>query len=127
MTETKVVVKKPNNVTDTEDFDKLVDKSHPNIVRVFELFSSPVETYVVMEFCAGGDLFGAMDHCFANFGTMTFNFIAGVMQQVIRGVNYIHCDLGANYGVGRREIYWANPPSSPHHYISLSLLGTALR
>lgn len=50
-----------------------------------------------MEFCTGGDLLGAMDHCFTSFGAMTFNFIAGVMQQVIRGVKYIHVEYLGNH------------------------------
>lgn len=88
-----VVVKKPNNVADTEDFDMLVHKSHPNIVRVFALFTSPLETFVVMECCAGGDLFKGYSHCIEAFGGMTYNFIAGAMHQVMAGVSYLHAEF----------------------------------
>lgn len=89
----KVVVKKPNDCADTSDFDALKDKSHPNIVRVYELFTEPHDTYVVMEFCGGGDLFGALEYCGDQYGGVTYNLIAGVMQQVMRGVFYIHTEF----------------------------------
>lgn len=82
----KVVVKKPNNVTDTSDFDQLVGKTHPNIVRVFELFHNPLETYVVMELCVGGDLFSATRQMVG----LTQNWCAAVFQQALRGVKYLH-------------------------------------
>lgn len=91
-----VVVKKPNDPTDLEDYNLLINKTHPNIVRVFEAFSNPLETYIVMECCSGGDLFGAME----KLGMPTQNWCAAVFQQVCKGANYIHvqfneahCDL----------------------------------
>mmetsp|Transcript_129648 Transcript_129648/g.223937 ORF Transcript_129648/g.223937 Transcript_129648/m.223937 type:complete len:794 (-) Transcript_129648:272-2653(-) len=85
-----VVVKKPNAVNDTEDFDLLKDKAHPNVVKVFEIFQTPHETFVVMEHCPGGDLFGGVQYCFANFGRVTTNWLANIMQQSMRGVKYLH-------------------------------------
>mmetsp|Transcript_132498 Transcript_132498/g.247804 ORF Transcript_132498/g.247804 Transcript_132498/m.247804 type:complete len:517 (+) Transcript_132498:81-1631(+) len=91
-----VVVKKPNDPNDLEDYNLLITKTHPNIVRVFEYFHNPLETYIVMECCSGGDLFGAME----SLGMPTQNWCAAVFVQICRGANYIHaqfneahCDL----------------------------------
>lgn len=90
LTKETVVVKRPNDVTDTSDYDQLVKKSHPNIVRVFELFTTPAETFIVMECCSGGDLFKGVSYCYENYGTITLHFIAGVLRQVVTGVAYLH-------------------------------------
>lgn len=83
----EVVVKKPNNPQDTADFTSLSSKTHPNIVRVYECFQNPMETFIVMELAAGGDLFGAVESL---TGELTENWCAAVMMQVMKGVNYIH-------------------------------------
>ena len=43
-----VVVKQPNNVNDTTDFDELCGTAHPHIVRIFACFHNPMETYIVI-------------------------------------------------------------------------------
>jgi len=91
-----VVVKQPNDVMDTGDFDQLAGTAHPNVVKVFACFHNPVETYVVMECCAGGDLFGALESVMEN-DTLTQNWCAAVMQQAVRGVNYIHVQFGQSH------------------------------
>lgn len=95
-TKNVVVVKKPNDPNDLEDYNLLITKTHPNIVRVFEYFHNPLETYIVMECCSGGDLFGAMQ----SLGMPTQNWCAATFVQICRGTNYIHaqfneahCDL----------------------------------
>jgi len=85
-----VVVKKPNDVSDVEDFEQVRDKSHPNLVRVFELFHTSSETYVVMECCGGGDLFGAVGYCKENFGNISMDFCRKGMMMVMSGAQYIH-------------------------------------
>lgn len=79
-----VVVKRPNEATDTSDFEQLRSKTHPNIVRVFEAFSNSMDTFVVMEFCEGGDLFNAISN------ELTLNWCAAVFVQVLKGVKYLH-------------------------------------
>eukprot|EP00929_Paragymnodinium_shiwhaense_P119789 TRINITY_DN91684_c0_g1_i1.p1 TRINITY_DN91684_c0_g1~~TRINITY_DN91684_c0_g1_i1.p1 ORF type:complete len:494 (+),score=114.45 TRINITY_DN91684_c0_g1_i1:115-1596(+) len=87
---TQVVVKKPTRNTDVEDFHLVADKTHPNIVRVFALFTSEVETFIVMEWCRGGDLFRSIVHCQKTFGTVTYNFVAGSTSQFLKGLSYLH-------------------------------------
>jgi calcium-dependent protein kinase len=81
-----VVVKKPNDPAETADFDTLVEKSHPNVVRVFSIFHNPLDTYIVMECCSGGDLFGALE----GLDTVTQNWAAAMFLQVIKGIHYLH-------------------------------------
>eukprot|EP00746_Dinoflagellata_sp_MGD_P164396 gnl/MRDRNA2_/MRDRNA2_93005_c0_seq1.p1 gnl/MRDRNA2_/MRDRNA2_93005_c0~~gnl/MRDRNA2_/MRDRNA2_93005_c0_seq1.p1 ORF type:complete len:632 (+),score=123.15 gnl/MRDRNA2_/MRDRNA2_93005_c0_seq1:57-1898(+) len=88
-----VVAKRPNNPKDTRDYDRLVDKRHPNIVRVFECFSGPTETFVVMEYYAGGDLFKAVEGHGVNLGQ---TWIAKVFRQMLSGVKYLH-DFGESH------------------------------
>eukprot|EP00746_Dinoflagellata_sp_MGD_P081136 gnl/MRDRNA2_/MRDRNA2_32305_c0_seq1.p1 gnl/MRDRNA2_/MRDRNA2_32305_c0~~gnl/MRDRNA2_/MRDRNA2_32305_c0_seq1.p1 ORF type:complete len:629 (+),score=133.05 gnl/MRDRNA2_/MRDRNA2_32305_c0_seq1:101-1987(+) len=106
-----VVVKKPNDISDTADFDEIVDKKHPNIVRVFELFHNPLDTYVVMECCSGGDLFGAMENL---EGNVTQNWCAGVFKQAVRGVKYLHDQFQQSHNdVKPENILLDHKPSGP--------------
>lgn len=83
----KVVVKQPNDATDTRDYYLLKDKTHPNIVRIFEMFETDGHVHIVMEFCEGNDLFHAL-------GTMgqstTQNWCAGIFKQVLTALKYLH-------------------------------------
>lgn len=91
--DTTVVVKRPNKPTDTRDFDRLVDKRHPNILRVFECFTGPMETFVVMEYYAGGDLFHAVDR---HRTSLSQAWVARVFRQILSGVKYLH-DFGESH------------------------------
>jgi len=70
-----------------------VDKRHPNIVRVFECFSGPMETFVVMEHYAGGDLFQAVD---CHRSSLSQAWVAKVFRQILSGVKYLH-DFGESH------------------------------
>jgi len=59
---------------------------HPNVVRLYETFQDHNCVYLVMEICAGGELLDAITS--AEFFTEVQ--AASVMQQVVRGVNYMH-------------------------------------
>jgi len=59
---------------------------HPNVVRLYETFQDHSYVYLVMELCDGGELLDAITS--AEFFTEVQ--AASVMQQVVRGVNYMH-------------------------------------
>mmetsp|Transcript_97394 Transcript_97394/g.203292 ORF Transcript_97394/g.203292 Transcript_97394/m.203292 type:complete len:793 (-) Transcript_97394:361-2739(-) len=82
----KVIVKKPNDNTDLSDYTLLASKSHPNIVRVYELFVDPQETFIVMEHCPGGDLF----HAIEALKQPTQNWASAVFRQAVWGIRYLH-------------------------------------
>eukprot|EP00429_Kryptoperidinium_foliaceum_P077152 CAMPEP_0176208148 /NCGR_PEP_ID=MMETSP0121_2-20121125/12972_1 /TAXON_ID=160619 /ORGANISM="Kryptoperidinium foliaceum, Strain CCMP 1326" /LENGTH=484 /DNA_ID=CAMNT_0017547127 /DNA_START=16 /DNA_END=1470 /DNA_ORIENTATION=+ len=66
--------------------------SHPNIVRLFEVFNDFKKVYLVMELCTGGELFErivaeAMKHR----GTaLQETDAARYMRQIMRAIHYLH-------------------------------------
>lgn len=71
---------------------KLLD--HPGIVKLFEVFEDQKSVYMVMELCRDGDL---EEH--VTEGGMTELDAATVMQQVLRGVAYMH-----NHKIAHRDL-----------------------
>jgi len=59
---------------------------HPNVVRLYETFQDHSMVYLVMEICEGGELLEAI----TSAESFTEVQAASVMQQVVRGVNYMH-------------------------------------
>jgi len=60
--------------------------SHPNVIRLQSMHQDHVNVYLVMDFCGGGDLYDAL-HEAKSFSEKQ---AASLMQQVLRGVNYMH-------------------------------------
>eukprot|EP00927_Polykrikos_kofoidii_P037204 TRINITY_DN31370_c0_g1_i1.p1 TRINITY_DN31370_c0_g1~~TRINITY_DN31370_c0_g1_i1.p1 ORF type:complete len:522 (-),score=75.67 TRINITY_DN31370_c0_g1_i1:241-1806(-) len=114
-----VVVKKPNDPTDIGDYDQLVNKTHPHIVRVFEAFSTPLETFIVMECCAGGDLFGAIEA----LGQPTQNWCAAVFQQVVKGVNYLHIECNESHNDLKPENILLDRKPAGSHDVPRAMIG----
>jgi len=86
-----VVVKKPDDVADHADFNELKDKMNPHVVRVFDFFSSEAEgTHIVMEYCAGGDLYNAFWSLSEREGSISESWCAAIFKQIIEGVQYLH-------------------------------------
>jgi len=63
---------------------KILD--HPNLVKLFETFEDQKQIYLVMEICSGGELFDKI----VDSGSFTEKIAAIVMEQIIRGVFYMH-------------------------------------
>mmetsp|Transcript_49473 Transcript_49473/g.80184 ORF Transcript_49473/g.80184 Transcript_49473/m.80184 type:complete len:503 (-) Transcript_49473:95-1603(-) len=63
---------------------KLMD--HPNIIKLYETFQDHRNIYLVMELCAGGELFDRIieSRCFTEVQA------AILMQQIIRAIYYMH-------------------------------------
>jgi len=59
---------------------------HPNIIKLYEAFEDKVKVYLVMELCAGGELFDRI----IELGHFTEVQAAIVMQQMFRAVWYMH-------------------------------------
>lgn len=90
----QVAVKKPKDSWDTSDYDLLAEKRHPNIVRAIECFSCSWETHIVMEWCAGGDLFNTLQQLGK---PPTERWSAKVFEQIIFGMKYLHQDFGESH------------------------------
>lgn len=63
---------------------KMLD--HPHIVKLYEHFEDKRYMYMVMEYCRGGELFDRL----LEVGHFTENQGAVIMQQIFRGVYYLH-------------------------------------
>lgn len=105
-----VVVKKPRNSADKSDYVHLAQKAHPNVVRVFDCFSEASETCIVMEYCAGGDLFQAIQ----SLGKPNENWSAAVFEQILLGVQYLHEHFNEAHNDLKPENILLDRPASPH-------------
>jgi len=92
-----VVVKRPNDVKDVSDFEQLRGKSSPYVVRTFDIFSDGFETYVVMEYCAGGNLFNVVWDLFDKEGHVSVGWCSGVFKQVLQGLYYLHLQFDQSH------------------------------
>jgi len=63
---------------------KMMD--HPNIIKLYETFEDHRNIYLVMELCAGGELFDRI----IESGHFTEVQAAILMQQIIRAIYYMH-------------------------------------
>lgn len=63
---------------------KMLD--HPHIVKLYEHFEDRKFMYIVMEYCKGGELFDRL----LEAGHFTEGQAAIIMQQIFRGVYYLH-------------------------------------
>jgi len=59
---------------------------HPNIIKLYESFEDHRNIYLVMELCEGGELFD----CIIESGHFTEVQAAGIMQQIVRAIFYMH-------------------------------------
>jgi len=63
---------------------KMMD--HPNIIKLYESFEDHRNIYLVMELCAGGELFDKI----IESGHFTEVQAATLMQQIVRAIYYMH-------------------------------------
>jgi calcium-dependent protein kinase len=63
---------------------KMMD--HPNIIKLYESFEDHRNIYLIMEICSGGELFDRI----IETGHFTEVQAAIVMQQILRGIFYMH-------------------------------------
>jgi calcium-dependent protein kinase len=85
-----VVVKRPNDPGDHVDFDALLTKTHPHVVRVYDCVVDDTGVFVVLEYCAGGDLGKAFSRLLEQEGSVTANWVAAIFLQIVEGVLYLH-------------------------------------
>ena len=70
---------------------------HPNIIKMHDVYENPSELFIVMEVCAGGELFDRIKE--QPDGNYSENDAADVLRQIAEGLKYLHshkiahCDL----------------------------------
>ncbi|KAG4085388.1 putative calmodulin-dependent protein kinase type 1 [Neocallimastix lanati (nom. inval.)] len=65
---------------------KKVSKAHPNLVTLHSYFETPLNWYLIMDLCEGGELF---DRLYQK-GTFYEKDAINVIKQVIEGIAYLH-------------------------------------
>mmetsp|Transcript_29895 Transcript_29895/g.82077 ORF Transcript_29895/g.82077 Transcript_29895/m.82077 type:complete len:499 (-) Transcript_29895:275-1771(-) len=68
------------------EIDLMKRMDHPNILKLYETFEDTKNIYLIMELCVGGELFDRI----IDAGRFTEKQAALVMQQIIRGIHYMH-------------------------------------
>ena len=85
-----IKILRKNNLIFNEDLKKeaiiLRGLDHPNIIKIFELYDTETDFYIVQELCSGGDLFTKI-HEEGGQSEITTGII---IFQILSAVNYLH-------------------------------------
>ncbi|ESO93120.1 hypothetical protein LOTGIDRAFT_119815, partial [Lottia gigantea] len=95
-----------------ENFDKIMKEvnthkklSHDNVIKYYDDFNFYNAVWIVMEYCNGGDLNLFMLNSSSSYGIL-FNFI----QQICRGVDYLHSQQVIHRDIKPDNIMICNGP-----------------
>ena len=84
----KVIEKIQDNMIDDMEIQNEINilrkLSHPNIVKIYEFFDSPINYYIVTEFCKKGELFSYIKNEYNE------NQLSVLFYQVFSGLVYLH-------------------------------------
>jgi len=69
---------------------------HPNIIRLYDVFENMEYIYIIMEYCAGGDLFGYIEK--RGFA-LKEEFAKIIIRKVCSAMYYLH-----SYGIVHRDL-----------------------
>ena len=82
------------NIADLEKFqreiDILIKTDHPNIIKLYEVFESKHNLYLIMEECMGGELFDKITEHIEKEEMYTEKEAANILLQVMSAVDYCH-------------------------------------
>ena len=86
------VIKK-SSTTSEEDEKEIINEinilkimDHPNILKIFEFYSSKESYSIITEYCSGGELFQEI----TENGPFNERYSAYVMYQILSSINYCH-------------------------------------
>mmetsp|Transcript_73996 Transcript_73996/g.154272 ORF Transcript_73996/g.154272 Transcript_73996/m.154272 type:complete len:734 (+) Transcript_73996:87-2288(+) len=92
---------------------KMMD--HPNVIKLYEHFEDAKNFHLVMELCAGGDLF---DHII-QARDFSEKHAAHVMDQILKGINYIHLRQVAHRDIKPENFLLCNKEPIEHNTIKI--------
>ena len=95
--------------------------SHPNITKIFEIFSDSKKYYIIMEFLEGGELFEAI----TNIGSFTEASASKVLKQILSAVYYLHSNHIVHRDLKPENIMLTQKPKNGNYQIKLIDFGTA--
>jgi 5'-AMP-activated protein kinase, catalytic alpha subunit len=82
-----------NRVLSSEMKDKMMREisilrmfSHPHVIHLYEIITTPSEIYLVMEYCPNGELFDFI----VSSGKLPEDEARKVFQQIVAGIEYCH-------------------------------------
>lgn len=86
----KIIKKKGYDPKEMEflmrEVDIMKSVSHPNVVNTIDIFDSPPQLHIVLEYMQGGELFDII----AEAGSFSEQQAAQVTRDVIKGIQYLH-------------------------------------
>lgn len=101
-----------------QEIDLMKSLDHPNIVRLYETFEDASDIYLVMEYCAGGELFDRL----IEQGTFTEQMASVVMKQILSAVAYCHSKRVAHRDLKPENFLFLTPSQdSPLKLIDFGL------
>ena len=91
------------NISDLVKFrreiDILIKTDHPNIIKLYDVFESNHNLYLIMEECYGGELFDKITEHIENEEMYSEKEAANILLQVMSAVEYCH-----NNGICHRDL-----------------------
>lgn len=90
----KVIHKSGKTDEDLQAFlketDILRDISHPNIIRIFDMYEDETSYYMVTELCMGGDLFSKIEQQIDMQKSFSEKQAAYIIEQILMAINMCH-------------------------------------
>lgn len=69
-----------------KEFETLIKLDHPNVIRMYHVYTDHKNVYLVTELCTGGELFDMLqDKHFFNEKDAAL-----IMMQILKGISYCH-------------------------------------
>jgi len=108
------VLSKDNAWASVEQLEKEIEHlcvlDHPHIVKLYEYFEDRESIYLVMDYCAGGDLNNLIAGTFRQKRRLAESWIADVMKQLLLAITHVHCS-----GLLHLDLKSANIMLAGHH------------
>ncbi|XP_014771973.1 calcium/calmodulin-dependent protein kinase type IV [Octopus bimaculoides] len=82
----KKITKRPHSRVVTVEIKVLLGLSHPNVVRMKEVFETTTSLHLVLEYAIGGELFDRI----VERGSYSEKDAANVFRQILTGIEYLH-------------------------------------
>jgi calcium-dependent protein kinase len=83
------IIKKSHKESDEEiknEINMLTMIDHPNVIKIFEFYTTQKEYYLVTEFCEGGELFEKI----VEMAPLKEDISAIIMYQILSAIHYCH-------------------------------------
>lgn len=70
------------------ELDVMRRVDHPNIIKLYDVFETSTELYIVMELCQGGELFDRIKS--QENGAYSEKDASSILRQILEGLKYLH-------------------------------------